>query len=137
MQQEGTLHLQLSGEVDVLWHETTASLAAVKITIGGKEITTEAAVSDTLPAAALLGWDIPELVELISDSPKPGQQQSLAAITRRQKKNDDTQKRAQESARREGATGAVTQVAPIIASGGGDADPYPFNFDDSLFPSPG
>ena len=131
----------LDGEVTIKCaHGDTISypLAAVKITIGGKEIITEAAVSDTLPAAALLGWDIPELVELISDSnsiPKPGQQQSLAAITRRQK-SGDTQKRAQESAR-EGATGAVTQVPPIIASGGGDADPYPFNFDDSLFPSPG
>ena len=43
-------------------------IAAVKITVAGKEIITHAAVAKSLPVAALLGWDVPELMKLI----KPG-----------------------------------------------------------------
>jgi hypothetical protein len=53
-----------------------------------------AAVSDSLPAAALLGWDIPELMELIAERPaKPDQTKpALAVITRQQKEGGNVKK---------------------------------------------
>ena len=48
-------------------HGDTVSypIATVKIKVGGKA--TEAAVSSTLPVSALLGWDIPDLLTLVSE----------------------------------------------------------------------
>ena len=43
----------------------TYPLAAVKIAVGGKEIVVHAAVAKSLPVAALLGWDVPELMKLV------------------------------------------------------------------------
>ena len=64
-------------EEDILQGKTTIScvhgdtvsypIATVKIQVGGKEATTEAAVSSTLPVSALLGWDIPDLLTLVSE----------------------------------------------------------------------
>ena len=45
-------------------------LAAVKMTLGGKEIIVHAAVAKLLPVAALLGWDIPELMVLVKPTPE-------------------------------------------------------------------
>ena len=39
-------------------------LAAVKIAVEGKEIIAHAAVAQSLPVAALLGWDVPDLMAL-------------------------------------------------------------------------
>ena len=49
-------------------HGDTVSypLAGIKITIGGKDIITTASVSSTLPTSVLLGWDVPELVTLLT-----------------------------------------------------------------------
>ena len=68
-------------------------LAAVKIKLEGKDIITHAAVAKSLPVAALLGWDVPELRELINptlDGEREGTANALAVVTRRQKKNQDT-----------------------------------------------
>uniref|UniRef100_A0A1X7T3K8 Integrase catalytic domain-containing protein n=1 Tax=Amphimedon queenslandica TaxID=400682 RepID=A0A1X7T3K8_AMPQE len=45
-------------------------LACVDISVGGKHLEVEAAVSNTLPTAVLLGTDVPELSELLSEKPK-------------------------------------------------------------------
>ena len=42
-------------------------LAVVQNNIGGKDIITQAAVSSTLLASALLGWDIPQLMSLVEE----------------------------------------------------------------------
>ena len=60
----------LDGEVTIRCaHGDTTSypLAVVKIAVGGKDIVTTAAVSSTLPASVLLGWDVPELTNLVAD----------------------------------------------------------------------
>ena len=51
------------------------------MTLNGKDIITHVAVTDSLPVAALLGWDMPELVQLIKtdDAIK-----ALAIVTHRQ-----------------------------------------------------
>ena len=59
------------GEVTIrCTHGDTTSypLAVVKITVGGKDIVTTAAVSGTLPASVLLGWDVPELTNFVADA---------------------------------------------------------------------
>ena len=42
--------------------EVSSPLAVVKVGIVEREVIMNAAVSDTLPRAALLGWDMPELL---------------------------------------------------------------------------
>ena len=64
-------------EEDILQGKTTIScvhgdtvlypIAIVKIKVGVKEAITEAPVSNTLPVSALLGWDIPDLLILVSE----------------------------------------------------------------------
>ena len=41
-------------------------LACVKIELGGSQIAVEAAVAGRLPVPALLGWDIPEFMDLVN-----------------------------------------------------------------------
>uniref|UniRef100_A0A1X7V2D1 Reverse transcriptase domain-containing protein n=2 Tax=Amphimedon queenslandica TaxID=400682 RepID=A0A1X7V2D1_AMPQE len=45
-------------------------LTCVDISVGGKHLEVEAAVSNTLPTAVLLGTDVPELSELLREKPK-------------------------------------------------------------------
>ena len=89
------VHKRLVTDEDILDTEVTIKcahgdtvaypLAAVKITLGGKDITT-AAVSATLPTSALLGWDVPELMTYITGIPSPNQpkEKSAFATTRSQ-----------------------------------------------------
>ena len=92
-----------------------------------------AAVSGNLPAAALLGWDIPELMGLVAErdnTPKPEQTKpasALAVITRQQKKDADGQETPSETSR--------AQPAAVGTSDTEEEGPGPFNFDDSFFPS--
>ena len=68
----------LDGEVTVRCaHGDSVSypLAVVKINIGGKDIITTAAVSNTLPASVLLGWDVPQLINMVKT-------EALAVMTR-------------------------------------------------------
>ena len=81
----------LDGEVTIRCvHGDTASypLAVVKISIGGKDIITTAAVSSTLPTSVLLRWDIPELMELFADDgpdTRRGEGDALAVMMRRRR----------------------------------------------------
>ena len=76
---QSLVHSDLVAEEDIIDQHTTIRcmhrdevtypLAVVKVGIGGKEVIMNAAMSDTLPRAALLGWDMPELLSHIrSDS---------------------------------------------------------------------
>lgn len=61
----------LDGEVTICCtHGETTSypVAAIKITIGGKDIMTTTGISSTLPASALLDWDIPELLRFVDET---------------------------------------------------------------------
>ena len=84
----------LDGEITIRCaHGDTASypLAVVKIGVGGKDFITTAGVSSTLPASALLGWDIPELLELIADRRSAQTADALAVMTRlRRRKQQET-----------------------------------------------
>ena len=55
-------------------------MADVMMEVDGKEMTVEAAVSDTLPMSALLGTDVPELGELLAT------EEAFAVITRSEAK---------------------------------------------------
>ena len=45
----------------------TYPLAKVKIEIGGEHFIVEAGVVDKLPVSVLLGWDVPQLEDLLQD----------------------------------------------------------------------
>lgn len=53
-------------------------LARVELQIDGWHIWTEAAVSDTLPTAVLLGTDVPELPQLLGSRPLGSEEESIA-----------------------------------------------------------
>ena len=84
----------LDGEVTIRCaHGDTASypVAAVKINIGGKDIITTAGESETLPASALLGWDIPELLEFVAGKDVSNSADALAVMTRlRRRQQEET-----------------------------------------------
>ena len=66
-------------------------LTVVKMTIGGRDIITTAAISNTLPTSVLLGWDVPELY-YGSDTPHtdpecPGSHHSAASPTTKCRRN--------------------------------------------------
>ena len=60
-------------------------LAMVSITVGGKELEVEAAVSDTLPMDALLGTDVSGFDSLLGQEPTG---EAMALMTRAQKKRE-------------------------------------------------
>ena len=133
----------LDGEVTIQCaHGDVVSypLAIVKITIGGKDVITQAAVSDSLPASALLGWDIPQLMTLVkgetteTDYEEDGNpEQALAAVTRQQRRKGE-----QGTSKDEGASASPTPVETpedvphddVAEEEGSDS---PFNFSDSFF----
>ena len=132
----------VDGEVTIRCaHGDTLSypLAIVKISIGGKDMIIQAAVSDSLPAAALLGWDIPELMELVVErdsTTKPEQTEpstALAVLTRQQEKDRDRQGAPQTDDPRVQQT--AVDVAEPSDTDSDDEARYPFDFDDSFFPS--
>uniref|UniRef100_A0A1X7V3N4 Uncharacterized protein n=1 Tax=Amphimedon queenslandica TaxID=400682 RepID=A0A1X7V3N4_AMPQE len=55
---------------NVLMETVLYPLTCVDISVGGKHLEVEAAVSNTLPTAVLLGTDVPELSELLREKPK-------------------------------------------------------------------
>lgn len=116
----------LDGEVTIRCvHGDTTSypLAVVKINIGGKDIITTAAVSSTLPASILLGWDVPELVDFIADGQSTrNKADALAVMTR-------LRRRQQEVGNRD-SSAADTEASPDVKR---TEAHYVFNFDDSLF----
>ena len=102
-------------------------LGAVKFTLGGREFIATAAVADKLPVAALLGWDVPHLMNLVK-LPPPA---ALAAVTRQMEKS-------------EGHPWASTPIAePANASNHQDQSPllnkeenHIFELNDNLFAPP-
>ena len=108
-------------------------LAVVKFNIGGQDIITHAAVSNTLPASALLGWDVPQLMSFVNkenDVVEPETpEQALVVLTRGQ------QEKAKKTLRDEALTGptplAGAENMPSTEENG------VFDFDDALFPPPG
>ena len=144
----------IDGEVTIQCaHGDTVSypLAAVKITLDGKDIITHAAVADSLPVAVLLGWDVPELVQLVKTD---GATKALAAVTRRQWESstdptdlpvttDSAPTEDQEqigpihidSAGEEPFIADIDDVAPPTETS--DREATDFAFDDSLFSPPG
>ena len=120
----------LEGEVTIRCaHGDTTSypLAVVKITIGGKDIITTAAVSGTLPASVLLGWDVPELMNFVADSPECSKKDVLA-VTR----SCSQRPRAAEE-QSETDVQAASSPMEMSTDTMPEAEELAFNFDDSLF----
>ena len=141
------MHKRLVADDDVLDDEVTIQcahgdsvsypLAVVKINIAGKDIVTTATVSSTFPASALLGWDVPELVTLVSagsDPTGPPEEDVLAVLTR-------LRKRQHPGSGPETGVEARASPSPIDATPNTkletEAELFEFNFDDSFFSTPG
>ena len=130
-------------------HTASYPLAAVKMTIGGKDFITTAGVSSTLPASALLSWDVPELLVFVAYINVGNSADTLAAMTclrrRQQQEALDHDPPSQEG----GASAIETKTLPktpqdepeLLPSMNDELPPAPehtdldlvFNFDDSLF----
>ncbi len=71
-----------SVEIQCAHGDTTPyPVAKVDLSVEGREITVEAAVSDTLPQSVLLGVDVPELEDLIGNR-KEKDERAFVATTR-------------------------------------------------------
>ena len=72
-------------------------LARVELQIDGWKISTEAAVSDTLPMAVLLGTDVPELPQLLGSGPLGSEEESIAdalvVSTRAQRRRQEAEQK--------------------------------------------
>ena len=99
-------------------------LALVKIVVGGCTIQIKAAVSETLPMDVLLGTDVPELKQLITEGTEPAD--ALAVTTRGQARKHSQEDQAQEL--REQVAGATPTdlEEPQV-------EPWWQTFDDELF----
>ena len=89
----------VEGEISVRWAHgdvITYPLAKVAIEIGGEHYNVEAGVVDRLPVSILVGWDVPQLVNLLQDDSaqkEPRQvDDSMAVIKRAQKKNQQKER---------------------------------------------
>ena len=85
-------------------------LARVTLEMDGRHIVTEAAVSETLPVAVLLGTDVPELPQLLgTELIATGEElvaDAMAVSTRGQTKRRETEQKTQEE--KDAASGAIT-----------------------------
>ena len=112
-------------------------LAAVKICIGAENIVVKAGVSSTLPASALLGWDIPQLMSLMGaereGDPKPDK--ALAVLTRSQQRANKDQENMGQPDPNDDLQSTVEPGDPPIPQT--VEDDCVFNFDASLFSPPG
>ena len=77
-------------------------IAEVELQVEGRLITVEAAVSDTLPRAVLLGTDVPEMSELLEQK-KTGKHKgkALVVMTRRQAKMQQEREAAMQQRQKE------------------------------------
>ena len=136
------VHSRLVTDEDILDDEVTIKcahgdtvaypLAAVKINIAGRDIVTTAAVSKTLPASVLLGWDIPEFMTYVTDitpQDRP-EEEVLAVVTRRQQKELQNQTEQEETHSQ--ATPTQMELTPIVTDPE-TADNDLAKMDDSLF----
>ena len=129
----------LDGEVAIRCaHGDTSSypLAAVKIHIGGKDIITTAGVSSTLPASALLGWDVPELLDFIAEGQNVRNNADALAVMTRLRRRQQEEGREQKPVQQEvEAAPRPVELSPAPENTE-TYDPV-FNFDDLLFPPAG
>jgi len=96
-------------------------------------------VSSTLPASALLGWDIPQLMSLVEEESgikdEGKDEDALAVMThaaqRRKEQEEAVQRGGQE------AEPTPLDVADNSPTAWNAEDPVPYDFDESLFPTPG
>ena len=115
-------------------------LAVVQNNIGGKDIITQAVVSSTLLASALLGWDIPQLMSLVeeeSSTKDEGKDEDVLAVVMHAVQR---RKEAQEEAVQRGGQEAEPtplDVADNSPTAWDTEDTVPYDFDESIFPTPG
>ena len=122
-------------------------LAAVKIAVEGKEIIAHAAVAQSLPVAALLGWDVPDLMALVKpgvDTTDGGTARAFAAVTRRQKESQnippviaDIPVTNSEDSYPEDPVDDTTPNTEPQPLEGDDSAITEFDFEESLFSPPG
>lgn len=134
-------------------------LAAVKITIGGKEFIVHAAVAGSLPVAVLLGWDVPELMGLVKPTSDVKPKETVIALAGITRKRSETRDAPLGDADKSNATiedlpddtlsdtsTSVAQDPPVVVAAdslGEMVDNEPdlinagFCFDDSLFSTTG
>ena len=135
----------LDGEVTIQCaHGDTASypLAVVKINIEGNDIITTAAVSSTLPASVLLGWDVPQLMNFVGkESPQSDGKEVEGAlvVTRLQQTQPQPDSYQPEPTGEDDQSGDAratsTPTTPTLEDQA--QDNYLLNLDDSLFPPAG
>ena len=112
-------------------------LAAIQVSLGGRDLLVHVGVVDKLPAAALLGWDIPDLMDLVKPT-MPSQ--ALAVVTRTRRQTDDhtasgTTTDDTDAATRsdtdcqDATTVSITQDIPLVAD---DPDGTDNILDDSI-----
>ena len=123
-------------------------LAAVKIAVEGKEIIAHAAVAQSLPVAALLGWDVPDLMALVNPGVDTkdggGTARAFAAVTRRQKESQnippvtaDIPVTNSEDSYPEDPVDDTTPNTEPQPLEGDDSAITEFDFEESLFSPPG
>ena len=158
----------LDGEVTVRCaHNDTTSypLAVIKVNIGGRDIITTAAVSSTLPASILLGWDVPDLLKLVKDEmpyqEKTTKEKALAVMTRSRQQQQDRESSLSKDPDMDSNTAEPLQPEPVENNTENPQQEQPiieqedqpeaitdqglpedqlqdeFNFDDTLFSPPG
>ena len=109
-------------------------LAAVKITIDGKDFITTAGVSSKLPASVLLGWDVPELMTYLTgiQQRKDTQAESAFVTTRSQAATQAQQQEHDDQVHRTDNEMEVPEVQPDNDQVT-EMDGIFSNLDDSLF----
>ncbi len=100
-------------------------LADISLEVNGRQITVEAAVSDTLPMSVLLGTDNPELAELLVVDRGDKAGEAFAVTTRAQKKKEE--RSADQKCMQEEACGV--QPNPL----GDDSSKWMGEMDEELF----
>ena len=95
-------------------------LAKVEIEIAGERCLVEAGVVDKLPVSVLLGWDTPQLEDLLRATLEDNTQQteeSMAVVIRAQKKQEEEKAAIQDS--KEQQSGATPHPPEEVSSEGG------------------
>ena len=120
---------------------TSYPLAVVKIAVGGKDIVTTAAVSSTLPASVLLGWDVPELTNFVADEQTARNPADALAVMTRLRRRQQLVPENQEPVINDAEAfpdQAEQQSTPVPETPETDPETYcVFNFEESLFTTTG
>ena len=98
--------------------------------IGGKDIITTAGVSSTLPASALLGWDVPELLDFVASGRNVTNTADALAVMTRLRRRQQQEALADASSNSTEPSQKASPTDPVPEDMDSDSV---FNFDDSLF----